>query len=183
VTRLSRLITGYGAQVWTAWATVAIALASLAVSIITAYALVEQGEETRAHYKKTVAPLVLAEVTTNPADETWGIFLKNEGVGPAEIDFGTVTLDGAVTTLPNIVTRMGEEGALGPDAKLAAASLEVGSYLRVGGRKMILEIDPGSLDQSAEEKFREFVRDRIDVRYRWCSLYEACQEGCTKLGC
>ena len=86
-------------------------------------------------------------------------------------------------SLPDIVTRMGEEGALGLDAKWAAASLEAGSYLRVGGRKVILEVDPQSLDRSAEDKFREFIRDRIDVRYRWCSLYEACQEGCTRLGC
>ena len=168
---------------WTAWATVFIALASLAVSVITASTVIEQGRETREHYRKTVTPLVLPHVTTNPVDETWGIFLDNEGIGPARIDFRTVTLDGKVVTLPDIVTRMSEEGVIGPGTKWALASLEHGSFLRVGGRKMILEVDPKSLDTPAQEAFRGFVRDRIDVRYEWCSLYEGCQEGCTKLGC
>ena len=86
-------------------------------------------------------------------------------------------------TFPDIVTRMGEEGALGPAAKWALASLKHGSQLRVGVRQPILQVDPKSLEKSAQSKFREFVGDWIDVRYEWCSLYEGCQEGCKKLGC
>ena len=73
VKRATRWIANLGAQVWTAWAAAFIALASSAVSIVTASTLIEQGAVTREHYMRKMTPLVLPDVTTNPVDETWGI--------------------------------------------------------------------------------------------------------------
>ena len=57
--------------------------------------------------------MVLPYVSTNPADETWGIFLKNEGIGPAVINYQGVILDGRISDMHNVVSKMREEGALG----------------------------------------------------------------------
>ena len=160
-----------------------IAICSLAVSIITAWTIIKHGAETETHYKKIVTPMVLADVSTSPVDDTWGIFLKNEGIGPAVINYGRVLLDGEITDMQNVVTKMSEEGALGTGKKAGFNNLRSGSYIGAGMRKAILSVSPESLDTQSSTKFRKFVRDRIDIHFEWCSVYEECKKGCTKEGC
>ena len=124
--------------------------------------------------------MVLPDVSDNDVDETWGIFLKNEGIGPAVINYQGVMLDGREAEMPDIVSKMREEGALGPDSRGGFAGLRNGTYLGVGKRKMLLQVDPRSLDTAARTKFREFIHQRIDVRFESCSVYDECEDGRTK---
>ena len=168
---------------WTTKPGTIIALCALVVSIVTAWSLVVQGIESRNHYQKTVTPMVLADVSSNPVDGTWGIFLKNEGIGPAVINYESVTVDGQTSDWPTVLSKMRAEGALGAQTKVGYAGLRSGSYLGAGQRKMILEVDPMSLDASARTKLHDFIHERIDVRFEWCSVYDECEDGCTKEAC
>ena len=172
-----------GREMWVAGASAVIAIGSLVVSVVTASTLIRQETESRTHYRKIVTPMVLAHVTSNPVVDTWGIFLKNEGIGPAVINYQRVILDGKISDMRGVEIKMRKEGALGPNTQIGVDDLHSGSYLGVGRRKTILEVDPKSLGALASTKFREFIRHRIDVRYEWCSVYEECKYGCTKDKC
>ncbi len=102
---------------------------SLLVAIVTAYALVWNGCENRKHYRRIVRPMVLPDVTTGKLDEGWGIFLKNEGVGPAEINYNAVTLDGRRISILDVVPQMIKEGIVSPDSNFSVLDLNAGGVL------------------------------------------------------
>ena len=144
--------------------------------------MIEQGEETEAHYRKIVTPMVLPQVSDDDTDETWGMFLRNVGIGPAEINYQGVVLDGQLVEMSDAVNQMRVEGALGQDPKGSSLGLRNGSSLGVGDTKRLLQIDPTSLGEDAKAKFRQFIHDRIDIRFQWCSVYDECEDGRTQEG-
>ncbi len=160
---------------WIAWG-------GLVVATIAAGVAAWQGYETRKHYRLTATPMVLPHVTDDPLEETWGIFLRNVGTGPAKIDYEAVTLDEKLTDMKTIVARMIEEGALSPEANGSYLGLKDGSYLGVGDTKSILKVSPQSVKPSALEDFRDFIHRRIDIHIDACSVYEECQLVSTKEG-
>ena len=160
---------------WIAWG-------GLGVATIVALVTIWQGFETARYYRLTATPMVLPHVTDGPLEETWGIFLRNVGTGPAQIDYEAVTLDGQPTDMETIVARMIEEGALPSKAKGSYLGLKQGSYLGVGDTKSILKVSLESLEPSALEKFRDFIHRRIDIHLDACSVYKECARVRTKEG-
>ena len=92
-------------------------------------------------------------------------------------------MDGEIVALEDVVGVAGGEWSPGPGTGIGTASLESGSFLGVGVTKVILEVERGLLDNAAAMRCRELVRNRLDVRYEWCSVYDECLDGCTKEGC
>ena len=126
--------------------------------------------------------MVLPDVTTGKLDEGWGIFLKNEGVGPAEINYNAVTLDGRRISILDVVPQMIKEGIVSPDSNFSVLDLNAGgSSLKEGAKKTILVIDPKSVVQFA--KFDAFIHCRINICYQSCSLYDECEDSCTAKQC
>ncbi len=157
-----------------------VARASLVVSVAAVSVVAWEGCESRQHNRLSATQMVLAEVTSSHTSETWGIYLKNEGIGPAIVDFGVVTLDGRGTNLRAIVAKMKEEGVLKADADVSVASLRAGTYIGVGNKKPILEVAPDAVSGRGLRKFVEFLRWRIEVPYEACSVYGDCEQGSTK---
>ena len=115
----------------------------LFLSIVTAVALIWNVREAREHYRRIVKPMVLADVTTGKLNEGWGIFLKNEGTGPAVINYNAVTLDGRRISILDVVPQMIKEGIVSPDSNFSVLDLNaMGSYLKDGAKKTILVFDP-----------------------------------------
>ena len=159
-----------------------IAWGGLVVAAIAALVAAWQGYETRNYYRLTATPMVLPHVTDNPLEEMGGIFLRNVGTGPAQIDYEAVTLDGQPTDMETIVARMIQEGALPPKAKVSYLGLKQGSYLGVGDTKSILKVSLESLGPSALQKFGDFIHQRIDIHIDACSVYQECKPVRTKEG-
>ena len=93
----------------------------LFLSIVTACALIwsayiagENHKLAEEHYKQIVQPLLLAQVTNSPLDGKLGIFLKNEGIGPAIINYKAMTLDGRLSSPEKVLSQMTEEGVIIP---------------------------------------------------------------------
>ena len=154
---------------------------SLLVAIITACALIWNGHLTRKHYELIVKPMVLAEVTSSPLNGKLGIYLKNEGAGPAEINYKSVTLDGHTVSIFDAASQMLKEGIISSDSGVSVRDLNTGSYLKEGAEKSILVIDPKSVVQAA--KFDDFIHCRINISYQWCSLYDECVDSDTAKQC
>ena len=127
--------------------------------------------------------MVLPEVTSSPLREKWGIFLKNVGTGPAEINYKSVMLDGRVSNMLAVFIKMKEEGVLAQKPNVGIDTLQSGTYLGVDGSTAILEVDPESVIDTALQQFIDFLRRRINIRYEACSVYEECEEGCTADPC
>ena len=124
---------------------------SLLVAIVTAYALIWSGYETREHYRKIVRPMVIPYVTSSSLDGRPGIFLKNEGLGSAKINFKRVTLDGDTVSILSVIPQMVAEGIVVSRGKGFVMDLDAGgSYLREGGEKAILVMDSDSVLQIKE---------------------------------
>lgn len=161
----------------------AIPYVSLVISIITAIALIWSSYGTREHYRLVVKPMVLPDVISSSLDKKLGIYLKNEGAGPAKINFRGVVLDGRSSSILAVISQMKKEGVLIPPYKGARLNLSRGSYLREGGKKLILAFDPKSVEKSALNKFDRFVHHRIEIHYESCSVYKKCEPSCTALRC
>ena len=157
-----------------------VAICSLVVAVAAVAVVVWEGLENREHNRLSAKQMVLAEVTSSHTSRTWGIYLKNEGVGPAIVDFDVVTLDGRGTKLWAIVAKMVEEGVLKAEADVSVRSLKPGTYLGVGSKIPILEVSREDVNGRDLRKFVKFLRWRIDVRYQACSVYGDCEQGSTR---
>ena len=156
---------------------------SLFVAVVTVGALIWNGCEARVHYRQIVTPLVLAQVTSSPLDGKLGIFLRNEGIGPAEINYLSATLDGHPMSLEKISLQMIKEGVVFPEGSNILWSSLSRSYLKEGAEISILAFTPKAVVPSAQEEFDAFIHHRIDIRYQWCSVYDKCIDSCTALQC
>ena len=169
---------------WVAWGGLIVAVIAVLISAWQTYETRKHyghtANETRKHYRYMATPLVLSYVTDDPLEKTWGIFLRNVGVGPAKINYKAVMLDGKPTDMKTIVAWMIQEGALPPKPNGSYLGLKQGSYLGVGDTKGLLKVSPESLEPSALEKFRAFIHQRIDIRLDACSVYEECEPISTK---
>lgn len=153
-----------------AWAGLGVAFIAILIAAYTA-------RETRQHNRYLATPFVLPYVTNAPEDETWGIFLRNVGVGPAKINYRAVLLDGKPIDMKTLIRHMGQEGALSPETA-SYQGLKQGSYLGVGETKLLLTVPRGSPPNV--EKFGAFIHQRIDIRLDACSVYDECKPINTK---
>lgn len=156
---------------------------SLLVAVVTAVALIWNGYISREHYRRIVKPMVIPHITSSPLDEKWGIFLKNEGSGPATVSYDSVTLDGRTSSIPNVLSQMKNEGVVSPTPNVSMLDLNLKSYFKEGTKNTILAFDPESVEPSALKKFHDFVHCRINVCYQWCSVYDECEYSCTAKRC
>ncbi len=160
-----------------------IAWAGLVVSIVTAAALVWTSIETREHHRLTATPWVLPVITSDTGREMLGILLMNEGSGPAKINYKSVELDGQTSDMESVVKKMQEEGLIVGNTPPGYIDLSFGSYLGVGRQKVILRVEPETVNPPLFERFDEFLHERLDVRYEVCSVYEECEPACTAKDC
>ena len=161
----------------------AIAYTGLIVSVITAVALIYNSWETREHNRRIVTPMVLANISSSSLNEELGIYLKNEGIGPAQINYKEVLLDGRSSSLPEVISQMTKEGLFMPDSEGSYMNLGHASYLGQGSKIGILVFAPKSVQKSAFQEFDRFIHRRINIRYEWCSVYDECRDECTAIGC
>lgn len=160
-----------------------IAYASITISMLTAITLIWTGWETRNHYRLIVAPLVVAEFNASPLENEWGLYLKNEGVGPAVINPKGVFVDGKRSSTKEALQQMIKDKILKQGGNYAYAPLENGSYLSEGGRKPLITFHPESVQKNTGGKFEQFIDCRIDIHYEWCSIYGECHDERTADGC
>ena len=154
--------------------------AGLVVAVLTALILVWEGWENRSHNRLSATQMVLPDVSSSRTSLPLGIYLKNEGLGPATVDFKGVTLDGRpVGSLHVVVEQMKHEEVFKPGHDPGVGSLKQGTYIGVGSRKTLLAIAPDSVNAGAWPKLRGFLQRRIVVHYEACSVYGECDSGNT----
>ena len=144
------------------------------VSIVTAVALIWNGYENRKHYKLIVSPMVDTYISSNLLDGNSGIFIMNEGTGPAKIKFKRIFLDGQASTHEKIMQQMMEEGIIYSET---SSSLTFQTFsLKEGTKQGILRFSYESVKPSARRRFRDFIHCRVDLHYEWCSVYGDCTD-------
>ena len=156
---------------------------ALAVSIVTAGILIWQGFETRDHYRRVVSPQVLAYTTNAVQNDPWGIFLQNEGAGPAFVKLHRMTIDGVekdpVDILNQIIAEKIIKDTNSPIRRLMGENL----VLKEGAITPIIAFVPAEVNPDKITDFQELINHRIDLKYRWCSVYNDCTEACTAHMC
>lgn len=155
------------------------------ISVITALVLVWNGIETRSHYRKIIAPQVMPYITVSPSETEWGIFLRNHGSGPATITLEEMFIDGEVTDPIEVVKQAVQEQIVTWKEELRPVRRLMGEklFLKEGGESRILVFHPDTVPLGMYRKFEQFVHDRVDVKYTWCSVYNECQSACTSISC
>ena len=156
---------------------------AIAISVITAAVLIWQGFETRSHYRKIVSPQVVTYTTNTEQEDTWGIFLQNEGGGPALIKLHKMTIDGMEKEPVDILDQMIQEKVINQKYPAVLRVMNEELVLKEGAKTPILAfISIGVYSQKVDE-FEKLINERINLRYRWCSVYDECVESCTALNC
>lgn len=157
--------------------------AALVVSIVTAAILVWHGLETRNHYRQVVAPQVIAYTTNAAQDEHWGIFLQNEGVGPAIVKLHRMTIDGVEKDPVEILNQFAAEDIIGNDHPAVRRLMGERLVLKEGSKSPILVFIAPLVNPNKISEFERMINERVDLRYTWCSVYDECTEACTAHMC
>ena len=156
---------------------------ALTVSVITATVLIWQGFETRSHYRKIVSPQVVTYTTNAAQENTWGIFLQNEGVGPALIKLHKMTIDGTEKGPVDILEQMIQEDFIKQGHPAVRRVMNEELVLKEGAKTPILAFIAKGVNPKKIDEFERLINERINLRYRWCSVYDECVESCTALNC
>ena len=156
---------------------------ALTVSVITAAVLIWQGFETRNHYRKIVSPQVVTYTTNTVQETTWGIFLQNEGVGPALIKLHKMTIDGKNKAPVDILDQVIKEDFIKPKHPAVRRVMNEELVLKAGAKTPILAFIAIGVNPKKIDEFERLINKRINLHYRWCSVYNECVEACTALNC
>ena len=176
--------------------------AALAISAFTIAALVWQGLEARKHFRKSVVPQVNTYTTNLAQDENWGLFLQNQGLGPAKITLQRMTscddedLKGGSPqvnhcrnemTPDEVVERIGHHGFVYDTNHIIRREMKEEFFLEAGAKTPILVVSQRNIKKErlrdAMKFFRWLVNHKINLEYQWCSLYDECIDDCTALAC
>ena len=156
---------------------------ALAVSLVAVFISIWQGFKTQQHNRKVVMPQVVTYTTNDPFNTDWGIFLQNEGLGPAFIDFHKVTLDGKEMTGFEIIDQLIEEGFIGSRDDAVTRYYDEGLILKAGSKTPVLIFVGPKLNPQKTPDFQQMINERVNVEYVWCSIYEECHAGCSSVSC
>ena len=156
---------------------------ALAVSLVAVFISIWQSYEARQHNRKTVMPQVLPYTTNDPFNHEWGIFLQNEGLGPAFVDFHKVTLDGKEMTGFEIIDQLIKEGFIGARDDALTRYYDEGLILKAGSKTPVLAFVGPRVKQDKAPEFQQMINERINVEYVWCSIYEECRASCSSVSC
>ena len=156
---------------------------ALAVSLVVVGISIWQGFETRQHNRKMVMPQIITFTTNDPFNTDWGIFLQNEGLGPAFIDFHKVTLDGKEMTGFEIIDQLIQEGFINSRDYAVTRLFDEGLVLKAGAKTPVLIFDSQKLNTEKAHMFLDLINERINVEYIWCSVYDECEAGCSSVSC
>lgn len=161
---------------------------ALAISVITAIGLILQIYETKIFYKQSLAPLVFPYVTDSTHEQQIGIFLKNHGGGPGIVTIKRILFDGKRKSLRNIVVAALRRELIEEDAHTTPLARKPGeTFAMENGRTVSLLSFPTSIvdtsNLSKRREFQQFIHQRINIEYEWCSIYGECFEHCTSIDC
>jgi len=157
------------------WQEDAVAYCATIVAIAALSTSIWQAHLSAKHNRLSVRPLLRASTDFGAAFEVPGLFLKNQGVGPAIISSAHLYLDG------NLQGEMQDEhwdellikSGLANSIFLANYSLENGSAMEAGKTHQLFVI-PKGWPRDRESGFKDLVHRRLGVAICYCSLYEEC---------
>ena len=161
---------------------------ALGLSILTAIVLIWQGYETRTYYRLTLSPIVTPYVTDSYHEEMVGIFLKNQGPGPGVVTIIGVFLDGNPTRPYDIIQKIAKDGLFNSQSDQVPVHRKCGEEFSMAEdrtvRLLAFPIDlVRSNDLDERRNFQNFIHERIDFKYKWCSVYDKCYSCSTATTC
>ena len=161
---------------------------ALAISILTALVLILHGYETKRFYRNSLLPLVWPFVTDSKSEDNVGIFLINHGAGSGFVTIHEYFLDGQKSTPESIVHEMEKRCFIEQtDDHTAVRRMPGETFPMAGGRRVNVLTFPNSIvhvyGAERQKEFQEFIHDKINVKYQWCSIYGECFSHCTSTSC
>ena len=176
--------------------------AALILSVVTVTALIWQGWESRKHFRKSVVPTINTYTTNLPQDPVWGLFLQNQGLGPAKIrlqrlmrcdtdhkaeDMTRVKVCDLEISPDEVAEDARKFGFIRSEKAMIRRMMGEEFYLEAGAKTPILAFDRSNIVRKPnEEEIRYFgflTNEAISLEYRWCSIYDECIEACTAVRC
>lgn len=147
-----------------------ISVAAIAISVWSAI-------ETRGHNKLSVKPNVIFVTQSSSADPEIGIFVENNGLGPAQIMETRIYLDGKqIHHWQDITDRMPGYWTDGAPTWFFSTRPYT---LRSGEHRGLYYVAPKHVANG--EGFNDLIWNRIFVISKVCSMYDECEYVCSSL--
>ena len=176
--------------------------AALFLSVVTVGALIWQSLESRKHFRISVVPQINTYTTNLPQDSVWGLFLQNQGLGPAKIELQRLTrcdTDYTAEDMPEVkvcnteispdevAENARKDGFIWDEKAMIRRLMGEEFYLEASAKTPILAFGRSSIiaypNQEEIKYFGSLVNEEINLEYRWCSIYDECTEACTAVRC
>jgi hypothetical protein len=127
----------------------------------------------RAHNVLSVSPLLKIDRRFDRHDSEIGIFVRNEGTGPAIEDF-RLYLDGKKMNDWRHVSAL--TGVIFPASMIILSN---GSAIGSNGVRQLYWSKSSQLENYDHQKYLELLRDRIFFVIEYCFIYKICSIVCT----
>jgi hypothetical protein len=151
------------------WSAFLISISSLALSVF-------QANESRNHERLSFMPhLFLARF--GRVDPPFGIYVENEGIGPAIVQDIEILFKGE-----RVLTMSSLRDGLLRDVNEASGSLSFteinkGYYYRAGQRENLIR-GSEKLDQKIRYRLFDNITKFVEIKITYCSVYEDCKRAC-----